>query len=99
MDDFSNDDPKIDGPDAGVQVPKDELTANGSGPPDGQNPSGPHGQNDLFPEFAILWLLINQIEAQPRRIRRARKSQQAAVMRSIERFGFRIPILVAQNTA
>lgn len=63
------------------------------------HPPTPSHRNDLFPEFVILWLLINQIEEQPRRLRKTPKSHLAGVMRSIERFGFRIPILVAQNTA
>ncbi|SEO89048.1 ParB/RepB/Spo0J family partition protein [Salinihabitans flavidus] len=53
-----------------------------------------HGQNDLFRELAFLWLAVNLIDAAPRRVRRALKSQEEGVIRAIERFGFRIPILV-----
>lgn len=53
-----------------------------------------HGQNDLFREITVVWLLVNLIDQAPRRVRRALNSQTEAVMRSIERFGFRIPILV-----
>src|SRR5690606_23112902 len=51
-------------------------------------------KNDLFPEFPLLWLAVNLIDQAPRRVRRALESQTEAVMRSIARFGFRIPILV-----
>ena len=50
--------------------------------------------NDLFREFALVWLLVNLIDDAPRRVRRALKSQDAAVLQSVKRFGFRIPILV-----
>jgi len=53
-----------------------------------------HGQNDLFRELAFLWLAVNLIDAAPRRVRRALNSQEEGVIRAIERFGFRIPILV-----
>lgn len=53
-----------------------------------------HGQNDLFRAFAFVWLAVNIIDAAPRRVRRALKSQEDAVLRAIERYGFRIPILV-----
>ena len=51
-------------------------------------------RNDLFPEFLLLGLSVNLIDQAPRRVRRAMESQTVAVMRSIERFGFRIPVLV-----
>jgi DNA modification methylase len=57
-----------------------------------------HGKNHLFSESPLLWLAVNLIEQAPRRVRRALKSQTEAVMRSIERFGFRIPILVRTKT-
>ena len=53
-----------------------------------------HGQNDLFRHFALVWIAVNIIDAAPRRVRRALKSQDEAVLRAIEQFGFRIPILV-----
>lgn len=53
-----------------------------------------YGKDDLLPEFPLLWLAINLIDQAPRRVRRALKSQTEAVMRSIARYGFRIPILV-----
>lgn len=56
--------------------------------------NGYSGKNDLFPEFALLWLAVNLIDQAPRRVRRALGSQTEAVKRSIECFGFRIPILV-----
>jgi len=60
-----------------------------------QTPTTPNaGKNDLFPEFPLLWLAVNLIDQAPRRVRRALESQTEAVMRSIARFGFRIPILV-----
>ncbi|MDI3337932.1 DNA modification methylase [Defluviimonas aestuarii] len=56
--------------------------------------SAAHGKNDLFAEVTLVWLLVKLIDQAPRRVRRAVKSQTEAVMRSIETFGFRIPILV-----
>lgn len=56
------------------------------------NPST--GKNDLFSEVTLDWLLVDLIDQAPRQVRRALESQTEAVMRSIERFGFRIPILV-----
>lgn len=53
-----------------------------------------HGQNDLFRHFALVWVAVNTIDAAPRRVRRALKNQEEEVLRAIERFGFRIPILV-----
>ncbi len=50
--------------------------------------------NDLFREIGLVWLAINLIESAPRRVRRALKSHQDNVLRAIEKFGFRIPILV-----
>jgi len=50
--------------------------------------------NDLFREFALAWLLVNLIDDAPRRVRRGLQCQDAAVMHGIERFGFRIPMLV-----
>ena len=52
------------------------------------------GKNDLFAEVTLVWLIVNLIDQAPRRVRRALASQTEAVMRSIERYGFRIPILV-----
>lgn len=53
-----------------------------------------HGQNDPFRTVALVRLALQLIDQPPRRVRRALKSPTEAVMRSIERFGFRIPILV-----
>ncbi|WP_162798049.1 DNA modification methylase [Sulfitobacter sp. JL08] len=53
-----------------------------------------HGKNDLFRHFALVWVAVNIIDAAPRRVRRALKNQEEEVLRAIERFGFRIPILV-----
>ena len=52
------------------------------------------GQNDLFRHFALVWLAVNLIDAAPRRVRRALKGQEEAVLKAVERYGFRIPILV-----
>lgn len=61
--------------------------------------SQPHtGRNDLFPSLALLWIAVNCIDAKPRRVRRALKAQEDAVLRSIERFGFRIPLLVRRKS-
>ncbi|WP_109467879.1 DNA modification methylase [Albibacillus kandeliae] len=54
----------------------------------------PAGQNDLFRNFGLIWLAVHLIEAAPRRVRRALKSQEDAVLRAIVRYGFRIPVLV-----
>jgi DNA modification methylase len=53
-----------------------------------------HLKNDLFPEFCVVWLAVNLIDAAPRRVRRALEKQIDAVVHSIETFGFRLPILV-----
>ncbi len=50
--------------------------------------------NDLFREIAIIWIKLDLIDAAPRRVRTGQKTQEDAVLRAIERFGFRIPILV-----
>ena len=78
--------------------PEDTTTPRTQAPPSAV-PAKPadHGKNDLFPEFPLLWLFINLIDPAPRRVRRALESQTKAVMRSIERFGFRIPILVCSK--
>ncbi|QFT92866.1 ParB-like nuclease domain protein [Roseovarius sp. THAF9] len=55
-------------------------------------------RNDLFPSLALLWIAVNNINAKPRRVRRALKAQEDAVLRSIERFGFRIPLLVRRKS-
>ena len=52
------------------------------------------GQNDLFRHFALVWLAVNLIDAAPRRVRRALKGQEEAVLKAVKRYGFRIPILV-----
>jgi len=52
------------------------------------------GQNDLFREISLVWIAVHLINAAPRRIRRALEKQIADVTRSIETYGFRIPILV-----
>jgi DNA modification methylase len=54
--------------------------------------------NDLFREIALVWLLVNLIDDAPRRIRRALKSQDEAVLQAVKRFGFRIPILVRSKS-
>ncbi|WP_319546646.1 DNA modification methylase [Ruegeria conchae] len=65
-----------------------------------QATAGPSGdpqvvlQNDPFREFLFDWIAVNLIDAAPRRVRRGLKDQEDAVLRAIERFGFRIPILV-----
>ncbi len=51
-------------------------------------------QNDPFREFLFVWIAVNLIDAAPRRVRRGLKDQEDAVLRAIERFGFKIPILV-----
>ncbi|GKY89833.1 ParB N-terminal domain-containing protein [Sinisalibacter aestuarii] len=60
-----------------------------------QTPTNLHaGKNDLFREVTSVWLLVNLIDQAPRRVRRVLERQTEAVMRSIKRFGFRIPLLV-----
>ena len=74
-----------------------EEHSQGVGVPQAQRSSActPTGlANDLFRDFAFVWLAINLIDVAPRRVRRALKSQEDAVLNAIERFGFRIPILV-----
>ncbi|CUJ87225.1 Modification methylase DpnIIB [Ruegeria denitrificans] len=51
-------------------------------------------QNDPFREFLFVWIAVDLIDAAPRRVRRGLKDQEDAVLRAIERFGFKIPILV-----
>ncbi len=57
-----------------------------------------HGQNDLFRDFVFVWLPVNIIDAAPRRVRRALKRQEEAVLKAIERYGFRVPILVKSKS-
>ncbi len=79
-------------------------------PPETSQPSAPqlpqavptsnsadHGKNDLFREFCLVWIVVNLIDEAPRRVRRALDSQVAAVMRSIKKFGFRVPLLVRRS--
>jgi DNA modification methylase len=51
-------------------------------------------RNDLFAEIALVYLAVARIDAAPRRVRRAVEKQIDAVVRAIETFGFRVPILV-----
>jgi len=51
-------------------------------------------RNDLFREMNIVWLAINLIDAAPRRVRRAAKTQIENVIQAIRSYGFRLPILV-----
>lgn len=51
-------------------------------------------RNDLFREMNIVWLAINLIDAAPRRVRRAAKTQIENVIQAIRSYGFRFPILV-----
>lgn len=57
-------------------------------------PQGSQIKNDLFPEFCITLLAIHLIEKSPRRVRRALEKQIDALVHAIEKFGFRVPILV-----
>lgn len=52
-------------------------------------------RNDPFPHLSITLINVDAIEAAPRRLRRELEAQEAAVRRSMERFGNRIPILVS----
>jgi DNA modification methylase len=65
------------------------LTAS---PPVGTPPS--YSKNDLFRDANLAWIAVNLIDAAPRRVRRALSRQIDGVVRSIKRFGYRIPILV-----
>ena len=56
-------------------------------------------RNDLFPLLTIIWIATSEIEDAPRRVRKEKKAQLAALKRSIERYGNRIPILVRQKNA
>lgn len=51
-------------------------------------------RNDAFPPIHITWIKSDDIEVAARRVRKAPKRQVAAVKRSMEQFGNRIPILV-----
>ncbi|SEK54863.1 DNA modification methylase [Roseovarius azorensis] len=75
-----------------VNHPTDAMAA----PNVTDNPT--HGQNDPFRTLAIAWLAVQLIDAAPRRVRRAMKGQEDAVVRAIERYGFRVPILVRKKT-
>lgn len=59
--------------------------------------STPFRRNDLFPGLTVIWIATGEIDEAPRRVRRAVKAQGAALKRSIERFGNRVPILVRQK--
>ena len=78
----------------------DLLKNNSAGTPQdaGAATSDGRRQNDPFPDLKIVWVGVDEIEEAPRRVRRAMKSQQNAVTRSIERFGNRIPILITRGT-
>ena len=54
-------------------------------------------RNDLFPEMCVAWIAINLIDTVPRRVRRPFEKQVDAVMRAIETFGFRVPVLVRRK--
>ncbi|MDU8913212.1 ParB N-terminal domain-containing protein [Aestuariicoccus sp. MJ-SS9] len=84
------DDPNHIGPDP-AQHPSNHSVVSESVVAEG---SPARGKNDLFPEVQLLWLAITLIDAAPRRLRRETESQIKAVMRAIECFGFRVPILV-----
>ncbi len=51
-------------------------------------------RNDPFCDIPLEWIALDLIDASPRRVRGGVKDQEDAVLRAIERFGFRIPILV-----
>ncbi|MDU8912505.1 DNA modification methylase [Aestuariicoccus sp. MJ-SS9] len=93
MSNSSENTPESDG--AAVPGPGDGPKPSAHGPATGPiQHANSHGQNDLFREIALVWLAVNLIDAAPRRVRRALASQEEAVVQSIARFGFRIPILV-----
>jgi len=50
--------------------------------------------NDPCRPMEIIWINPDDLSEQPRRVRKAVKAQEKAVARAIERFGFRIPILI-----
>ncbi len=54
----------------------------------------PSRRNDPFPDLQIISIGIDDIAEAPRRLRRTVKLQVAAVRRSMERLGNRIPVLV-----
>ncbi|MGI3186785.1 DNA methyltransferase [Nioella aestuarii] len=55
-------------------------------------------RNDPFPDCTLLSIAVDQIDEAPRRARRALKGQRQKVRRAVERFGFRVPILVKPAT-
>ena len=56
-------------------------------------------KNDLFPELIVTRVACAQIDAAPRRVRRALETQIDKVIDAVTAFGFRVPILVRQTTA
>ena len=72
--------------------PPDRLSADRAEPQ--EIARGRVGSNDPVPMLAILWLAIQVIDSAPRRVRRATKHHEEAVLRAVRRFGFRVPILV-----
>ncbi len=91
---FTDKNSKQAGVGTNVSLPKDVPTKTAEGTHDGEELSGLHGQNDLFREVALVWILVCLIDDSPRRVRRALKSQAGAVLQAVKRFGFRVPILV-----
>ena len=55
-------------------------------------------RNDPFPDCMMLSIAVDQIDEAPRRARRDLKGQRQKVRRAVERFGFRVPILVKPAT-
>ena len=51
-------------------------------------------RNDPFPDLKIVEIGQEKIDQSPRRVRRDNPTHMAAVKRSMERYGNRIPILV-----
>jgi hypothetical protein len=54
-------------------------------------------RNDLLPLLSIIWIAMGEINEAPRRVRRALKTKLAALKRSIDRLGNRIPIFVRRK--